>query len=141
MNKIDPSEICSVSKLLSKINSLERPSSQNLYSRSSSQSNSLPSVTQSSSEKSTYLNPFVSRRNPCPYCSKKGFPNLFHSEANCRRKVFDFQRSSSNSASASSSSYSPIRPFVSRPSDIKPAVNNLECQELLTKIEEIQKNV
>jgi hypothetical protein len=139
--RIDPSEISSVSKLLSKINSLERPLSRNLNLRSIGHSGLSFSPKQSSSQTSISPNPFSSlRRTPCPYCTKKGFPDLFHLEANCRRKYFDNQRSNSNTANASSSNISSMRAIVSRSSDTKPAVNNLEMQELLTKIEEIQKN-
>jgi len=78
--KIDSSEILSVSKLLSKLNSFDRPRSI------------------SSPEKSNFSSsPFSSlkSRSPCPYCLKKGLQH-FHSENNCRIKIADFEKNKKN---------------------------------------------
>ena len=74
--KIDPSEISSVGKLLSKLNSFDRPRS---FS-SAEKSNLSPSPFSS-----------IKSRSPCPYCLKKGFQH-FHAEKDCRIKLSDIEK-------------------------------------------------
>jgi hypothetical protein len=119
--RLERSEIDSVSKLLSKINSLERPV------RPQFSSSSFPRT--HNSNRTVYSTKNLSRSNvPCPYCEKKGFPNLLHPETECRRKYFNNLRSSGQA-----NSYTPQQ---SKSND-KRSLNVTEINDTLT---EIQKN-
>lgn len=90
--KIEPNEVDSTGMLFTKINALER-SPRTFPSRNSSASetsNALPSNNIPSVIRSPAFNSYNSRKKEaCPYCNKRGFPNCFHPENECRRKLFD----------------------------------------------------
>ena len=109
-DKIDPAEISSVSKLMSKLNSFDRPRSTSDRSKSSSSSVSNSSSNAFSSLKDKEL---------CAYCLTKG-KSLRHLESNCRNKLYDTQRNSQ--------------------SNVPKKVNNVESTQLINEILEQQKN-
>jgi hypothetical protein len=115
--KIDPSEISSVSKLFSKLNSFDRP-------RSSSSSN-FSSNSSFPSDKSYAFNS-LKNRSPCGYCLKKG-NRYSHPESECRTKIIDQKKNNNNS-------------FKPRVSQEKINVNNIEIDEMISEIRENQKN-
>jgi hypothetical protein len=118
--KIDPSEISSVSELLRKLNSFERP-------RSISNSDKLPLLSMPSAFSS--LKP----RTPCPYCSKKGFQR-FHSESNCRTKAYDLEnKKPSVFSNTSNVRKTPENRTIN-------TVNASEANNLVNEILEQQKN-
>jgi len=112
--RIDKSEIPSIGKLVSKINSFDRPATRSI-------TNSIPNS-------STASNAFLSlKRVPCPYCKKKGFER-FHPEKECRIKVQDSQYCNSNNSN------------VNQTDNEKKAVHNVEVHETVEKTLENSKN-
>lgn len=110
--KIDPAEIESVSKLLLKLNSLDRPA------RSISSSDKSNSSSPFSSLKSRFSPPSL-----CLYCSKKGLQH-YHSENNCKIKISDLEKSKNKSFSVG----------------FEKKINNVENSDLLLEIMENSKN-
>jgi len=133
--RIDIAETTTVSKLLSKLNSLERSPQRSQFGASSSSK-----ITRSSSnviyENSAFgparsptgSSAFTSlRRLPCTYCKTKGFER-FHSEQNCRTKVRDLSLQSQNNDN-----------HCSTASNVQSKLNSLES-EYFSEIEKESKN-
>ncbi len=115
-DRIDHAEITSVSKLLSKINSLER-ANRTPYNFSSNR----------------IRNPFESSKSrpQCPYCERKGFPGQFHAESECRTKQTDNVRL--NSSQANVKNQTQTKPFLK-------SINSVELKNIINEIESESKN-
>lgn len=88
-DRINLSEVSTVGKLLSLINTFDKPAStRSIFSSSSSSASSSSSL---SSNAFSSLRP----RTPCGYCKKKG-RDLYHFEKDCLNKIRDNQRKVSN---------------------------------------------
>ncbi len=130
--KLDRSEIPSVSELLRKLNALDRPDRSAL----SFDKSNATSTSNSSSNYSSFAFSSIRPRTPCPYCLKKGFERL-HAESNCRTKVNDLARSPRLNVNKNTSTFN-VTP--SHPKPEKQAVNNLELEQFLNDVEEESKN-
>ncbi len=118
-DRLDKVEITSIGKLISKINSFDRPIPRTI-------SNNLSY---------SAISPFASlQRTPCPYCKSKGYER-FHAEKDCLTKARDshFGRSNNNFQS---------NPNVKYKQSEKKAINNVEVNNnLVNEILEESKNV
>lgn len=118
-NRINVSEIDSIGKLLSTINSFDKPSVRSISSSpSSSNSSSTPNSSSSSHAFSSLRN-----KSLCGYCKKTKNRDLFHKESECFSKMIDEKRKGGKNNV-----------------DSKKSINSFEVDELQKEIDECQKN-
>jgi hypothetical protein len=123
--RIDIAETTTVSKLLLKLNFLER----------SSRSSSMFSSFNSAFSKNVTRNPLESiRPRFCSYCQKKGFPGRNHTEADCRTKQNDLERLKNGQANVN-------KQYNFKTNAEKRTMNSTEMNESLKEIEFEQKNL
>ncbi len=123
--KIDRSEIESVSKLLSKLNSFERQ-----IRFSSSPREPRPRNVNAASRQPAHR---VS--NPCQYCINKGFAGTSHEEIDCRTKKADKFRQGNE---GHHSSYPKTKPTPTKPEGN--LVSLADVRNILSEIESYSKN-
>lgn len=140
-DKIDRSEIPSVSKLLSKINAFDRVPR-----------GSIPQDDNSRNQYRTrnYSDPQKPVRGPCTYCEKKGHSGRAHFESECKTKLYDINKSNSYQQSNVKSQYDGSRSTFFNQNNVKSqsfsktpekkAMNTAELQDLLSEITTESKN-
>ena len=126
-NRINLSDINSLGALTSLINSFSTPQARSIAGsspRSPPKSAPLYSAAFSSLKtKTPSAFSSIKPRKPCPYCVRKGFER-YHSELNCRTKIFDSQRNNSKSPNSDV-----LKTFCQNVE--RKVINNLKLQELI----------
>lgn len=120
--KIDRSEIESVNKLLSKLNSFER---QTRFSSS-------PRETRPRNANAASRQPFHRVSNPCQYCINKGYAGTSHEEIDCRTKQADKSRQGNHST------YSKAKQTPTKPEGNM--VSLADVRNILSEIDSYAKN-
>lgn len=121
-DRINFTECTTLGKLLSTINSFDKPVSR-FISNTPAASNSSPSNAFSS----------IRQRTLCPYCKKKGFERN-HPEKDCLEKFRDNVRKNNSRSFNSNNNNVKASPSPS------PSINSLDLQDLQQEVDNIQKN-
>lgn len=121
-DRLDKVEITSIGKLISKINSFDRPSPRTISNNFSS---SVPP------------SPFASlKRAPCSYCKSKGFER-YHAEKDCLTKEKDLRFGKNNFHT--NKNFTQNSNVMHKQTERK-AINNVEVNDLVNEILEESKN-